>query len=74
MGEGGSLVRRIGMAAATSLVVSNMVGAGIFATSGYLIESLRSPGLLLAVWAVGGALALAGAISYGELGASLPHV
>ena len=73
MGERGSLVRRIGIAAATSLVVSNMVGAGIFATSGYLIESLRSPGLLLAVWAVGGALALAGAISYGELGASLPH-
>ncbi len=74
MAERGISVRRIGVAAAASLVVSNMVGAGIFATSGYLIENLRSPVLLLAVWAVGGMLALAGAMAYGELGASLPYV
>ncbi|MBN2288916.1 MAG: amino acid permease, partial [Candidatus Glassbacteria bacterium] len=74
MAIGRNPVRRIGIAAAASLVVSNMVGAGIFTTSGFLIESLRSPGLLLAVWAAGGALALAGATAYGELGASLPRV
>jgi len=74
LAETGVTVRRVGVAAAASLVVSNMVGAGIFTTSGFLAADLRSPALLLTVWAVGGALALAGAISYGELGASLPHV
>jgi APA family basic amino acid/polyamine antiporter len=67
-------IKRIGVWAAASLVVSNMVGAGIFTTSGFLAENLGSPVLLLAVWALGGLLALAGASSYGELGASLPRV
>ena len=67
-------VGRIGLAAAASLVVSNMVGAGIFTTSGFLVEDMRSPALLLTVWAVGGVLALAGSLAYGELGASLPRV
>jgi len=66
--------RRIGTRAAASLVVSNMIGAGIFTTSGFLIDNLRSPLLLLGVWALGGGLALAGAATYGELGASLPNV
>ncbi|MEA1997571.1 MAG: APC family permease, partial [Gemmatimonadota bacterium] len=66
--------RRIGTWAAASLVVSNMVGAGIFTTSGFLLENLHSPLLMLGVWALGGALAMAGAASYAELGASLPNV
>lgn len=65
---------KLGVLGAASLVFSNMVGAGIFTTSGFVIESLRSPLLLLAVWALGGFLALAGAATYGELGASLPRV
>jgi len=65
---------KLGVLGAASLVFSNMVGAGIFTTSGFVIESLRSPALLLAVWALGGFLALAGAATYGELGASLPKV
>lgn len=66
--------RRIGIPSAASLVVSNMIGAGIFTTSGFLLEKLHSPRLMLSVWALGGLLALAGAASYGELGASLPGV
>lgn len=65
---------KIGSGAAASIVVSNMVGAGIFTTSGFLIANLGSPELMLAVWLIGGLLALAGAVSYGELGASLPSV
>ena len=65
---------RIGWVAAASLVVSNMVGAGIFTTSGFLLENLRSPLIMIAAWAVGGILALCGTLAYAELGASLPQV
>ncbi len=71
---GGKRLLRIGWVAAASLVVSNMVGSGIFTTSGYLLQNLRSPWLLLVIWAAGGALAVAGSLSYAELAASLPQV
>ena len=76
MSDGGNraVVQKIGWVAAGSLVVSNMVGSGIFTTSGFLLENLRSPVLLMVVWAAGGFLALAGALSYAELGASMPFV
>ncbi len=73
-GDNRAVAQKIGWLAAASLVVSNMVGSGIFTTSGFLLENLRSPWLLLAVWAAGGLLAIAGALSYAELGASLPQV
>ena len=62
------LVRRLGFASAVALVVSNMVGTGIFATSGFLAGDFGSAGWLISIWVVGGALALVGAICYSELG------
>lgn len=61
------LVRRLGFTSAVALVVSNMVGTGIFATSGFLAGDLGSPGLLIGIWVIGGLLALVGAICYSEL-------
>ncbi|MEJ2184441.1 MAG: amino acid permease [Gemmatimonadota bacterium] len=66
------LVRRLGLFSATNLVVANMVGAGIFTTSGLLLGELGSPLVMLALWVAGGVLALAGALCYGELGAAMP--
>ncbi|MBN2198277.1 MAG: amino acid permease [Candidatus Aminicenantes bacterium] len=68
-----SLERRLGLFPVTNIVVANMIGAGIFTTSGLLMEQLRHPLLLLGLWAVGGLIALAGAFSYSELGAAFPH-
>lgn len=65
--------RRIGGATATLLVVASMVGTGIFTTTGLLLDDLGSPVAVLAAWAIGGALALCGALSYGELAAALPR-
>jgi APA family basic amino acid/polyamine antiporter len=66
------LVRSLGLARATVLVVGNVVGAGIFATSGLVAaETLAVPAFLLA-WALGGALSLLGALTYAELGAMFP--
>jgi len=66
------LVRRLGLLGATALVVSNMVGTGIFTTSGLLAGDLGDPRLILAVWIVGGLCALAGALCYAELGVNFP--
>jgi APA family basic amino acid/polyamine antiporter len=55
------------------LVVGSMVGTGVFTTTGLLVRDLGSPLAVLAAWAVGGALALCGALSYAELGAALPR-
>jgi len=50
-----------------------MIGAGIFTTSGLLMTDLKSPWLLISLWIVGGIIALAGALCYGELGAAMPR-
>lgn len=64
--------RRLGLFPVTNIVISNMIGAGIFTTSGLLIADLKSPLLMLSLWIIGGIIALCGALSYGELGASMP--
>jgi APA family basic amino acid/polyamine antiporter len=49
------------------LVVANMIGAGVFTTSGFAIGDLGTPLRVLAAWLVGGGLAVCGALSYGAL-------
>jgi APA family basic amino acid/polyamine antiporter len=66
------LERKLGLFPVTNIVIANMIGAGIFTTSGLLLTDLKNPFLLLALWAVGGIIALCGALSYGELGAAIP--
>jgi len=66
------LKRQIGLFSATVLVVANMIGTGIFATSGFIMEELGNPHTMLFCWLVGGIFALCGALCYGELGAMFP--
>ncbi|MGA2741430.1 MAG: amino acid permease [Bryobacteraceae bacterium] len=66
------LLRQLGFVSATALVVSNMVGMGIFATTGFMARDLGSSKLILADWLVGALFALAGALSYSELGINFP--
>jgi APA family basic amino acid/polyamine antiporter len=67
-----NLQRKLGLFPATNIVVANMIGAGIFTTSGLLLAGLNNPLLMLALWVIGGIIALCGALSYGELGAAMP--
>ena len=67
------LERKLGLFPVTNIVIANMVGAGIFTTSGLLMSDLKNPLLMLALWAAGGLVALCGALSYGELGAAIPR-
>jgi len=66
------LLRQLGLISATALVVSNMVGMGIFTTTGIMAGDLGSARLILAVWLAGALFALAGALSYSELGINFP--
>jgi APA family basic amino acid/polyamine antiporter len=69
----GRLAREIGWPAAGAVVIANMVGAGIFTTSGFMARALGSPLEIFALWIAGGMFAIVGALAYAELGAALPE-
>lgn len=64
------LVRAIGLGTATLFVIGSVVGSGIFLTTGLMATHIPSASLLLLAWTLGGLLALAGGLTYGELGAT----
>ena len=55
-----------------ALIVSNVVGVGIFTTPAFIAKNVPDPGVMLALWVAGGALALCGAMSYAQLGRMWP--
>ena len=55
------------------VLISSVVGSGIFTTSGFLARDLGHPTVILGLWVVGAVLALAGAMSYSQLGAVRPQ-
>lgn len=57
----------LGQSSLAAIVVASMVGAGVFTTSGFAIADLGSPRWVMLAWAVGGLIAVCGAISYGQL-------
>src|SRR5512138_3523698 len=65
--------RGLGLYDATMVVVSVMIGSGIFIVSADMARLIGSPGWLLAAWAVTGVLTITAALSYGELASMLPH-
>jgi basic amino acid/polyamine antiporter, APA family len=65
-------VRGIGLKSATALVIANIIGAGIFTSTGFQAGALGHPGYIFLLWIVGGILAICGALCYAELGASMP--
>jgi len=67
-----TLLRQLGIVSASALVISNMIGAGIWSTPGILAGQVGSAGMILLIWAVGAVCALAGAFCYSELGVNFP--
>jgi APA family basic amino acid/polyamine antiporter len=68
-----NLERKLGLFPVTNIVIANMIGAGIFTTSGLLLAELKNPLVMMGLWIGGGLIALCGALSYGELGAAMPR-
>jgi APA family basic amino acid/polyamine antiporter len=71
--EQGALKRQIGLTSATAILVGEIIAVGIFLTPAGMAKSLASPLLLLIVWVSMGAMALSGALCYGELAARFPE-
>jgi len=67
-----ALRRELGLFSAALLVVGGIIGSGIFFTPAETARALPSAGLVFLVWGVGGVVALAGALTYAELGAMMP--
>ena len=66
-------MRRLGVWSATGLVVGITIGAGIFRTPSVVATRVPDPTLMIAVWLLGGAISLCGALSVAELAAAFPH-
>lgn len=68
-----TLRRELTLVSATAIVISNMIGTGIFTTTGFLAGDLGSPSRVLGVWVVGAVIAIAGCMAYAELGVNFPR-
>jgi APA family basic amino acid/polyamine antiporter len=68
-----ALERRLGPLDAAAIVISNVIGGGIFFVPVVVAGLLPQPSIMLGVWLAGGALAFAGAMAYAELAAVRPH-
>jgi APA family basic amino acid/polyamine antiporter len=68
-----TLVRGLGLMAATSIVVGGVIGTGVFLKARVMTCNVGSPGMVLTVWVVAGLLSLAGALTYAELAAMMPR-
>jgi APA family basic amino acid/polyamine antiporter len=67
-----SLRRELGGLHATGIVLGAIIGVGIFLTPSKVAAQAGSPELALALWAIGGLIAMAGALCMAEVGARYP--
>ena len=67
------LERALGLRSAILFVVGSVIGSGIFLTTGGMAAVVPSASLLLAAWILGGLLAIAGGLTYAEMGAMFPR-
>jgi basic amino acid/polyamine antiporter, APA family len=65
--------RTVGFVTASSIVIANIIGTGIFTSLGFQLANIQSGFPLLILWVIGGIAALCGALCYGELSAALPR-
>jgi APA family basic amino acid/polyamine antiporter len=66
------LVRGLGLLAAISIIIGNVIGTGVFLKARVMTCNVGSPGWVIAAWVVAGLLSLAGALTYAELTAMRP--
>ncbi len=69
-----AFARRLTLFDAVMIVISGIVGSGIFVNPYVVARAVQTPFLIVAVWVAGGAIALLGAFVFAELGTVLPRV
>ena len=68
-----SKVKKIGLTTTIAFVIANMIGTGVFTSLGFQLAGIPNLIVILALWIIGGIIALCGALVYGELGAAMPR-
>jgi APA family basic amino acid/polyamine antiporter len=68
-----SYARRLGLFSGTMAVVGGIIGSGIFINPSIVAQRVGTAGLTIAVWVLGGIIALIGAFCFGELGQRRPN-
>jgi APA family basic amino acid/polyamine antiporter len=64
--------RQLGLSITIAIVIANMIGTGIFTSTGFQAGDLHDPMTILLCWVIGGVIALCGASCYAELGSMMP--
>ena len=64
---------KLKLTAAVSLVISSMVGTGVFTSLGFQVASTPSVFAILMLWLLGGIVAICGALNYSELATAMPR-
>src|SRR6478735_12623887 len=67
------LVRGLGLMAAVSVIIGNVIGTGVFLKARVMTCNVGTPGWVIAAWVAAGLLSLAGALTYAELTAMKPQ-
>ncbi|HWJ29523.1 MAG TPA: amino acid permease, partial [Flavisolibacter sp.] len=64
---------RLNLYTAVSIVISSIIGTGIFTSLGFQVAGLPSVFSILVLWIIGGLVAICGALNYGELAVAFPR-
>lgn len=66
-------IKKFKFTTVTAVVIANMIGTGVFTSLGFQLLDIQSGFVIVMLWAVGGLIALCGAMTYAELGAAMPR-
>jgi len=65
--------KKIGLLSGATIMIANMVGVGVYTSLGYQLLGISSTLAVVLLWAVGGLVALCGALTYAELAVVFPR-
>lgn len=68
-----TLIRGLGLVAAISIIIGNVIGTGVFLKARVMTCNVGDPTWVIAAWVAAGVLSLAGALTYAELSAMMPE-
>jgi APA family basic amino acid/polyamine antiporter len=65
--------KKLGLYTTIAFVIANMIGTGVFTSLGFQLMGISNTVSILALWIIGGIIALCGSLVYSELGAAMPR-
>jgi basic amino acid/polyamine antiporter, APA family len=68
-----ALIRGLGLIAAISVIIGNVIGTGVFLKARVMTCNVGTPTWVIVAWIAAGLLSLAGALTYAELTAMKPQ-